>query len=84
MEHVGNGNGVDLLISDYHLNEGETGMQVIAALREILGMSLRAVLTTGDTTSTIKQLPRDRYLRISSKPINAEELLTLLRALLAA
>jgi len=84
LQHVRNGNGVDLLISDYHLNDGETGTQVIAALRDILGMSLRAVLTTGDTTSAIKQLPRDPYLRITSKPINAEELLTLLRALLAA
>lgn len=81
--HVRNGNGVDLLISDYHLNDGETGTQVIAALREMLGDSLRAVLTTGDTTSAIKRLPRDPYLRITSKPINAEELLTLLRALLA-
>jgi two-component system, sensor histidine kinase len=82
--HVRNGNGVDLLISDYHLNDGETGTQVISALREILGISLRAVLTTGDTTSAIKQLPRDPFLRITSKPVNAEELLTLLRALLAA
>jgi CheY-like chemotaxis protein len=81
--HVRNGNGVDLLISDYHLNDGESGTQVIAALREMLGDSLRAVLTTGDTTSAIKRLPRDPYLRITSKPINAEEFLTLLRALLA-
>lgn len=39
---------------------------------------------TGDTSSAIKQLPRDPYLRITSKPIKAEELLTLIRALLAA
>ncbi len=82
--HVRNGNGVDLLITDYHLNDGETGTQVIAALRERLGDSLRAVLATGDTTSAIKRLPRDPYLRIASKPINADELLTLIRALLAA
>jgi PAS domain S-box-containing protein len=84
LQHVQKGHGVDLLISDYHLSDGETGTQVIAALREILGISLRAVLTTGDTSSAIKQLPRDPHLRITSKPINAEELLTLLRALLAA
>jgi DNA-binding NarL/FixJ family response regulator len=75
---------VDLLISDYRLGDGETGTQVIAKLREILGISLRAVLTTGDTSSAIKELPRDPHLRIASKPINADELLTLLRALLAA
>ncbi len=84
LQHVQTGQGVDLLISDYHLNDGETGTQVIATLREILGVSLRAVLTTGDTSSAIKQLPRDPYLRITSKPIKAEELLTLLRSLLAA
>lgn len=82
--HVEQGNPVDLLISDYHLNDGETGTQVIAQLREMLGATLRAVLTTGDTSSAIQQLPRDPYLRITSKPIKADELLTLLRALLAA
>ena len=60
--------------SDYHLSDGETGTQVIATLREILGISLEAVLTAGDTSSAIKQLPRDPYLRITSKPIRAEEL----------
>jgi len=82
LQHVQQGHGVDLLISDYHLKDGETGTQVIATLRGILGISLKAVLTTGDTSSAIKQLPRDPYLRITSKPIKAEELLTLLRELL--
>jgi PAS domain S-box-containing protein len=84
LQHIQKGHGVDLLITDYHLSDGETGTQVIATLREILGISLKAVLTTGDTSSAIKQLPRDPYLRITSKPIQAEELLTMLRALLAA
>ncbi len=84
LQHVRDGNGVDLLISDYHLGEGQIGTQVIAALREALGLSLKAVLTTGDTSSAIKELPRDPYLRVASKPIEADELLKLLRALLAA
>ena len=84
LQHVQQGHKVDLLISDYHLNDGETGTQVIAMLREVLGISLRAVITTGDTSAAVKQLPRDPYLRIASKPIKSEELLTLLRALLAA
>jgi hypothetical protein len=57
---------------------------VIAALREALGNSLKAVIVTGDTSSVVKQLPRDPSLRIASKPIRADELLTLLRALLAS
>ena len=84
LQHAQQGHKLDLLITDYHLNDGETGTQVIATLREVLGFSLKAVLTTGDTSSAIKQLPRDPHLRITSKPIKADELLTLLRALLAA
>jgi PAS domain S-box-containing protein len=84
LQHVHQGGGVDLLICDYHLSDGETGSQVVAALRQILGDSLPALLTSGDTSSAIKQLPRDPYLRFTSKPIKAEELVGLLRALLAA
>ena len=75
---------IDLLVTDYHLNDGETGTQVIAALRETLGFPLKAVLMTGDTSSAVQELPRDSCLRVASKPIQAEELLTLLRALLGA
>ena len=71
-------------MTDYHLGEGETGIQVIAALREILGFALKAVLLTGDTSTAVRDLPRDTCFRVASKPIKAEELLTLLRALLAA
>ncbi len=81
MKHLGS--GVDLVISDYHLQAGETGLHVINALREGLGASLKAVLMTGDTSSAMKEVPRDPYLRLASKPIDADELLSLLRALLA-
>jgi DNA-binding NtrC family response regulator len=84
LQHLREGNGVDLLVTDYHLGDDETGTQVIATLREALGVSLRAVLMTGDTSSAVNALPRDPFLRIASKPIDAEQLLTLLRALLAA
>jgi PAS domain S-box-containing protein len=84
LQHLREGNGVDLLVTDYHLGDDETGTQVIATLREALGVSLRAVLMTGDTSSAVNDLRRDPFLRIASKPIDAEQLLTLLRALLAA
>jgi PAS domain S-box-containing protein len=73
----------DLLITDYHLAEGELGTHVIEALRESTGTDVRAVLVTGDTSALIKQMSGTPHLRIASKPINAEELLALLAALLA-
>jgi two-component system, sensor histidine kinase len=71
-------------VTDYHLRDGETGIQVIAALREATSAALRAVLITGDTSTAIKQLPLQPNLRIASKPIRAEELLGLIRTLLGS
>lgn len=73
----------DLLITDYHLAQGELGTQVIATLRAQLGGELKAVLITGDTSAAISELSADPDLRIASKPVNAEQLLELLRGLLA-
>jgi PAS domain S-box-containing protein len=74
----------DLLITDYHLRDGELGTEVIAALRESLCAEVRAVLVTGDTSTVVKHLPHDPRLRIASKPIDAEQLLAVLKELLSA
>jgi CheY-like chemotaxis protein/anti-sigma regulatory factor (Ser/Thr protein kinase) len=84
LEHARDRNGIDLLVTDYHLANGETGTAVISALRESLGTYLKAILITGDTSTVVKELPRDPFMRIASKPVQADELLTLMRALLAA
>jgi signal transduction histidine kinase/CheY-like chemotaxis protein len=84
LEHVRHDPRVDLLVTDYHLGDGETGTQVIAGVREALGRPLKAVLMTGDTSSAMRTLAPDPLMRIASKPINAEELLNLLRTLLTA
>jgi len=75
---------LDLLVTDYHLRDGKTGMQVIAALREALRVPLRAILITGDTSAAVHELRVDSHLRLASKPLKAEELLGMLRALLNA
>jgi PAS domain S-box-containing protein len=72
----------DLLITDYHLRDGELGTEVIAALRARLDPGLKAVLMTGDTSTVVKAMQDDPHLRIASKPVEAEALLGLMRALL--
>jgi two-component system, sensor histidine kinase len=74
----------ELLITDYHLRDGELGTQVIGAVRGKASAGVKAVLVTGDTSAVVKQMAGDPHLRIASKPINAEELLSLLSELLAA
>ncbi len=74
---------IDLLVTDYHLSDNETGTQVISAVRDIMGFRVKAVLMTGDTSSAIRALPLDSHLRVASKPIKADELLMLIKELLA-
>ena len=73
---------IDLLVSDYHLKENQTGLDVITAVRELLARNIPAILVTGDTSSAIRRLPRDSGLRLASKPIDADELLTSIDELL--
>jgi PAS domain S-box-containing protein len=82
LEHVSKVPSLDLLVTDYHLSDGETGAQVIVAVREALGASIGAVLITGDSSSAVRELPADPHLRVAIKPIKAKELLGMLTALL--
>jgi PAS domain S-box-containing protein len=70
-----------LVVADFHLAAGETGLQVIASVRARLGRAVPAVLVTGDTSSAVHVAAEDRHLRIASKPIHADQLLALLEQL---
>ncbi|HEU5135300.1 MAG TPA: PAS domain S-box protein [Steroidobacteraceae bacterium] len=72
----------DVIVTDYHLEGGRTGTEVISAARELRRQVLKAILVTGDTSSAIRELKSDTNLRITSKPINSDELLALVRDLL--
>jgi CheY-like chemotaxis protein len=84
LAHAAKDPRLDLLVTDYHLRDGETGMQVIVALREALRVPLRAILITGDISAAVSELRLDPHLRLAGKPIKAEELLGTLSALLKA
>jgi PAS domain S-box-containing protein len=74
---------VDVVIADYHLQKGETGIDVIAAARDVAGEALGAVLVSGDTSSTLRDVEATDRLRIASKPIDADELLSIITELLS-
>jgi CheY-like chemotaxis protein/anti-sigma regulatory factor (Ser/Thr protein kinase) len=73
---------IRLLVTDYHLAAGETGLQVVEALRERFGARLPAVMITGDTSSAIRDLGGDHRLRMASKPIDPDKLLRIMGELL--
>jgi CheY-like chemotaxis protein len=74
---------IDLVIADYHLQKGETGIEVIAAARDVAGEHLGAVLVSGDTLSTPADVKATDRLRIASKPIRSNQLLALISELLS-
>ncbi|HVW71502.1 MAG TPA: PAS domain S-box protein [Steroidobacteraceae bacterium] len=75
--------GLELLVTDFHLSNNETGTQVVASLRAALGRPLKVVLITGDTSAEVGNLRGDATVRLARKPIHADELLSLMKSLLA-
>ena len=59
----------DLVISDYRLREQRTGLEAIAALRELLGDTLPALLITGDTAPDRLREAQASGIPILHKPV---------------
>lgn len=67
----------DVIVADFHLGGGRTGIETIAALREACGQQIPAILVTGDTSSAVAtQAAGVEACRILSKPVDANRLLT--------
>lgn len=72
---------ITVLVTDYHLGNGDLGTQLIDAVRSIIGAQVGAVLVSGDTSGVIKATVSDPRVRVASKPIIAEELLRIVSEL---
>ncbi len=75
---------VDVVVSDLHLADGESGLDAITAVRSTLGRNVSAIIVTGDTSQGMRGLALDAHIRMASKPIQADEMLSLLKELLRA
>ena len=74
---------LDLVITDYHLAHGDTGKQVVSSMRELRGSDFKAIVITGDTASAVHRFDGDGALCWMTKPVDPEQLLGLLKRLLA-
>ena len=69
---------IDVVVSDYHLRDGSTGLEAVAVVRARQQREVPAVILTGDTSvvaDEVKDLGNCRLLR---KPVNPEDLLMLI------
>nr|PZN69999.1 MAG: hypothetical protein DIU62_01155 [Pseudomonadota bacterium] len=64
----------DLIITDYHLGQGETGLDAIARLRAKAGRALPALVLSGDTSPALMKLAEEGSCRVLSKPVDVKSL----------
>ena len=64
----------DIVVSDYRLPHGETGFDVITAVRERLGDAVPAILITGDTDPNLVRSMTERGIIVLHKPLELETL----------
>jgi PAS domain S-box-containing protein len=69
----------DVIVSDYHLRGGETGVGVVMAVRSKLGDTIPVVFVTGDTGKSAFTKSKIENAQILSKPIRADDLVAAIR-----
>jgi PAS domain S-box-containing protein len=71
----------DIVVSDYRLSDGETGFDVITAVRQAMGNELPAIIITGDTDPKLMASMSGRGIAVLHKPLDMDELLASLEEL---
>ncbi len=74
----------DVIVSDYHLRGGETGIGVVRAVRNRLGEAIPVVFVTGDTARSALDKVQIENARVLSKPMRADELVAIVQEQVAA
>ncbi len=64
-----------LLISDFHLLDGSTGVEAVSDIREHYGRQIPAFIVSGDTSKVVKDARPVENCTLLSKPVNTERLL---------
>ncbi|NNF76488.1 MAG: response regulator [Rhizobiales bacterium] len=70
--------GVDVIIADYHLDDQQNGLDLIAQLRAETGTALPAVLITADQSSGLRDQAGQQDVHLMRKPLKPAALRALL------
>ena len=68
-----------LLISDFHLLDGSTGVEAVSAIREFFDEHIPAFIVSGDTSKVVKEARLLDNCTLMSKPIDTNRLLAAAR-----
>jgi two-component system, chemotaxis family, CheB/CheR fusion protein len=73
----------DLIVADYNLPQGLTGVETVAGLRDTLDHEIPAIILTGDISAdTLREIAQRGHLHLN-KPVKAKELIALIQHRLA-
>jgi two-component system, sensor histidine kinase len=73
----------DLIVSDYRLGAGETGLQLIEMLRDEFNHAVPALVVTGDTGAEVLREVEGADCTLLHKPVQPEAMQLLMRQLLS-
>jgi PAS domain S-box-containing protein len=74
----------DLIVSDFHLRGGETGVGVVTSVRNRVGQAIPVVFVTGDTAKAALADSKMDNAVLLNKPVRADELIAAVREGIAA
>jgi PAS domain S-box-containing protein len=69
----------ELIISDFHLLDGSTGVEAVAAIRKEFDSNIPAFIVSGDTSKVVQEARLIENSAIMNKPINTDHLLEVAR-----
>jgi two-component system, sensor histidine kinase len=74
----------DLVIADYHLDAGTTGVAEIRRIRQALGHPIPGIIITANNTPEVQAQVQQNGLRLLRKPLNPAQLRALMTQLLSS
>jgi len=74
----------DIIVSDYHLQSGQDGIEVVNAIRTRVGEAIPALILTGDTSRASFEKARENGLPLLHKPLAPARLRSVVSFLLGS
>jgi signal transduction histidine kinase len=68
----------DIVLADYQLDRGETGDRAIAAVREMTGVHVPAIMVTADRSNALLMKGSDQGFSVLTKPVQLSRLRSLI------
>ena len=68
-----------LIVSDFHLLDGSTGVEAVVDIREHFERNIPAFIVTGDTSKVVKEAQTVENCTLLNKPVNTARLLSAAR-----